>query len=70
MVIDQSALCYISMDPSRHALQTNGKLFFKFRNRFSNQLQFFIINSGWRWAHACEEGEAFVLISARSSYLD
>ena len=29
--IDQSAMCYISMDLSWQALQTNAKLFFKFR---------------------------------------
>ena len=28
VIIDQSVMCYISMDSSRQALQTNGKLFF------------------------------------------
>ena len=41
--IDQSAMCYISMDLTLQALQTNGKLFSKFRNHFSNSLQFFNI---------------------------
>ena len=39
--IDQSAMCYIPMDSSRHAVQTNGKTFLKFRNYFLNYLQFF-----------------------------
>ena len=34
MNIEHSAMCYISMDPSRHALQTIGKLFFKYLNHF------------------------------------
>ena len=38
MNIDQSAMCYISMDLTHQALQTNGKLFFKFRIPFSNKL--------------------------------
>ena len=34
--IDRSAMYYISMDETRQALQTNGKLFLKFRDHFSN----------------------------------
>ena len=34
MNIDQIAMCFISIDSSRQALQTNGKLFFKFQIRF------------------------------------
>ena len=36
MDFDQSAVFYISMDSSREALQTNGKLFFLISNSFSN----------------------------------
>ena len=32
--IDQIAMCHISMDSSRQALQNNGKLFFIFQFRF------------------------------------
>ena len=31
MCIDQIAMCYISMDLSQQALQTNGKLFSNFK---------------------------------------
>ena len=41
--MDQIAMCYILMDSSQRALQTNEKLFFKFWNNFSNKLQFFKI---------------------------
>ena len=53
------------MDLTRHALQTVGKLFFKFRNHFLNVLHFLkiILALGL----ASEVGEAFVLISKRSS---
>ena len=34
--IDQIAMFYISMDLSREALQTNGKLFFQISESFSN----------------------------------
>ena len=36
MNIDQSAMCYISMDSSQRDLQTNRKIFFKFQNNSSN----------------------------------
>ena len=32
--MDQSAMCYISMDLTRQALQTNGKLFFQISQSF------------------------------------
>ena len=40
MNIDQIAMCYISMDLTRQALQTNGKFFSNFQNHFSIELQF------------------------------
>ena len=48
---------YISMDLTRQALQTNGKVFFEFLNHFSNRLQFFKIIVPF--FYASEVGEAF-----------
>ena len=75
--IDESAMCYISMDLSLQVLQTNENLFLNFGiifqiesffgilNFFSNQLQFFEIM--WCWVYACKVRKAFVLTSTRSS---
>ena len=55
-------MCYISMDLSRQALQTNGKLFF-FISNWLKKIKIIValgINS-------CVEGEAFVLTSTRFS---
>ena len=49
--MDQSAMCCISMDLSRRDVQTNGKLFFKFRNDFLNNYTF-LNNSGVGFMHA------------------
>ena len=64
MNIDQIAICYISMDLSRQALQTNGKLFFKFRiiGHKPKNIQRITSLSLYK-----QGGEAFVLISTRSS---
>ena len=54
--IDQSEMCYISMDSSQRVRPTNGKLFFNFLNKN---------NSGVGLMHA-RRGEVFVLISTSS----
>ena len=51
---------YISMDLDRQALQTNGKLFFKFRDRFLNELHFIKIIEAL--GLASEVGEAYLHI--------
>ena len=62
--IDQSAVCYISMDLSRRALQTNGKRFSNFkiiyRINYIKKIVVLCIN-------ACVKRKAFVLISTPSN---
>ena len=52
------------MDSSQRALQTNGKLFSNFGIIFRISYIFLLKVA---LVYACEEGEAFVLISTRSS---
>ena len=71
MSIDQSAMCYISMDSSWQALQTNGKIFiFQISNLFLNywlQIKKYSINNkvGFmqaRWGrHLCWSARVLVL---------
>ena len=55
------------MDLTRHALQTNGKYYFKFRNHVLNELHFIKIIVALGFINLSEVGEAFVQISTRSS---
>ena len=61
MNIDNSAIYYISIDSSRHALQSNEELL----SIFLNELHFLKIKVAF--GLASEVGEAFVLISTHFS---
>ena len=61
MDIDQSAMCYLSMDLFRHALQTYDSIF-----QISESFFKIIVALGL----CIQSGEAFVLINTRSSFLD
>ena len=66
--IDQSAMCYISMDSFQRALRSNGKLFFSNLGViFRISYNFFKNNCGVGFMQA-RWGEGFVLNSTRSSY--
>ena len=68
MNIDQTVMCYISMELTRQALQTNGKLSSNFGLVFRiNYIQFFkIVELGL----CLRVGEAFILIIKHSSFRD
>ena len=64
--INWSAMYFISMDLTLQALQTNRIFFFKFQNHFLNELNCFKTIVALGLANVV--GEAFVLISSRSSW--
>ena len=64
MNIDHIAMCYISIDRLNELYKLMESFFFKFRNHFSNWLNYFLNNSGVRFMQErrggiCAEQHAF-----------
>ena len=60
------AMCYISINLSQRALETNDKLFTNFGIIF--RINYNFLKYYWCWLYASDVGEAFVLNSACSSF--